>query len=102
MGLSMVVGVLSNAGDDYAEMLRAGFVAVGELLQRVVGPLPARLPCGLGVHPLLGVHSEENVSHPWHFLARARSRSAGLPVSAGYTTLNLGHEDHRRAQIAHR
>ncbi|MFC9285839.1 hypothetical protein [Streptomyces sp. NPDC057052] len=38
MGLNMVVGVLSNAEDDYADMLRADFVAVGELLQRAGVP----------------------------------------------------------------
>ncbi|MFD7703385.1 hypothetical protein [Streptomyces caelestis] len=34
MGLNMAVGVLSNADDDHTEMLRADFVAIGELLER--------------------------------------------------------------------
>ncbi|WP_371102143.1 hypothetical protein, partial [Streptomyces sp. PU_AKi4] len=34
MGLNMVVGVLSDAEDDYTEMLRADFVRIGELLER--------------------------------------------------------------------
>ncbi|MFH9177222.1 hypothetical protein [Streptomyces albogriseolus] len=33
MGLNMVVGVLSAAEDDYTEMVRADFVAIGELLE---------------------------------------------------------------------
>ncbi|MFD0268622.1 hypothetical protein ACFVGY_18930 [Streptomyces sp. NPDC127106] len=33
MGLNMVVGVLVNAEDDYAETVRADFVAIGELLE---------------------------------------------------------------------
>jgi hypothetical protein len=38
MGLNMVVGVLSDAEDDYTEMLRADFVAIGELLERAGAP----------------------------------------------------------------
>jgi hypothetical protein len=34
MGLNMVVGVLVDAEDDYTEMVRADFVAMGELLER--------------------------------------------------------------------
>jgi hypothetical protein len=34
MGLNMVVGVLSDAEDDYTEMVRADFVGIGELLAR--------------------------------------------------------------------
>ncbi|MGW4784507.1 hypothetical protein [Streptomyces sp. NPDC004230] len=34
MGLNMVVGVLSHAEDDYTKMVRADFVAIGELLER--------------------------------------------------------------------
>ncbi|MEU3640663.1 hypothetical protein AB0H23_31105 [Streptomyces albogriseolus] len=35
MGLNMVVGVLIDAeDDDYTEMVRADFVAIGELLER--------------------------------------------------------------------
>ncbi|WP_330237302.1 hypothetical protein [Streptomyces sp. NBC_00566] len=39
MGLNMVVGVLGNAGDNYTEMFRADFVAIGELLERAGAPL---------------------------------------------------------------
>ncbi|MGI5133719.1 hypothetical protein [Streptomyces sp. CA-106110] len=34
MGLNLVVGVLVDAEDDYTEMVRADFVAMGELLER--------------------------------------------------------------------
>ncbi|MGI5249912.1 hypothetical protein [Actinacidiphila glaucinigra] len=34
MGLNMVVGVLVDAEDDYTEMVRADFAAIGELLER--------------------------------------------------------------------
>ncbi|MFB7292269.1 hypothetical protein [Actinacidiphila glaucinigra] len=34
MGLNMVVGVLVDAEDDYTEMIRADFAAIGELLER--------------------------------------------------------------------
>lgn len=34
MGLNMIVGVLVDAEDDYTEMVRTDFVAIGELLER--------------------------------------------------------------------
>ncbi|MFF5158284.1 hypothetical protein ACFY3N_18935 [Streptomyces sp. NPDC000348] len=34
MGLNMFVGVLAGAEDDYADMIRADFAAIGELLER--------------------------------------------------------------------
>jgi hypothetical protein len=38
MGLNMVVGVLVDADDDYAEMVRTDFAQIGELLERAGAP----------------------------------------------------------------
>ncbi|WP_050779543.1 hypothetical protein [Streptomyces sp. C] len=50
MGLNVVVGVLADAEDEYADMVRADFAAIGALLERA-GARPWREPDALAGEP---------------------------------------------------